>query len=42
LSISGGHNVTSVNDKASLITYLCTPGGLQVIHKLSVNQPICW
>src|SRR6218665_2233368 len=39
LLISGGHNVTSTHDKASLITYLCTPGRLllQVINKLSVN-----
>src|SRR6218665_1859967 len=37
-SISWGHCVTSMHDKDSLITYLCTQGGLllQVIHKLSV------
>jgi len=36
------HGVTSMHDKTSLITYLCTQGGLllQVIHKLSVNQLI--
>jgi len=27
-SISWGHCVTSMHDKASLITYLCTQGGL--------------
>jgi len=43
LSILGGHYVKSMHDKASLITFLCTQGGLllQVIHKLSVNQPVC-
>jgi len=42
-SISWGHCVTSMHDKASQITYLCTQSGLllQVIHKLSVNQLIC-
>ena len=41
-SISWGHCVTSVHDKASQITYLCTQSGLlrQVIHKLSINQLI--
>src|SRR6218665_3551530 len=31
LLISGGHNVTSTHDKASLITYLCPPGRLLLL-----------
>src|SRR6218665_1668430 len=42
LSISDDYNVTSIHDKANLITYLCTQCGLllQVVHNFCVNQPI--
>ena len=42
LSISIGHNITSTHDKATLIIYLYTQGGLllHVIHKLPGDQSI--
>ena len=42
LSISDDYNATSTDDKANLITYLCTQCGLllQVVLNFCVNQPI--
>ena len=42
--ISDGYNVTSIHDKANLITYLCTKCGLllHVVHNFCVNQPTLW